>query len=54
MVLLIFVFKGFVYKSGIVDLGLNVTILSIGVSLILFWMHENHHLGKEKNYKALN
>lgn len=49
MVTLIFVYKGFVYKSGIVDLGLNITILSIGVSLILLWMHEKHRLGKEKH-----
>lgn len=49
MVVLIFVFKGFVYKSGIADLGLNVTILSVGVSFILLWMHQKHQLKKEKN-----
>lgn len=49
MVVLIFVFKGFVYKSGITDLGLNVTILSVGVSFILLWMHQKHQLKKEKN-----
>lgn len=49
MVLLIFVFKSFVYKSGLVDLGLNISILSMGIALILFWMHENHRLGNEKN-----
>lgn len=54
MVTLIFVFKGFVYKAGIVDLGLNITILSLGVSLILFWMHENHRSGKQKNHKIYN
>ncbi|SMG36187.1 Peptidoglycan/LPS O-acetylase OafA/YrhL, contains acyltransferase and SGNH-hydrolase domains [Marivirga sericea] len=48
MVILIFVFKGFIYKAGIVDLGLNITILSVGVSLILFWMHEKHK-SKEEN-----
>lgn len=52
MVVLIFVFRGFVYKAGIVDLGLNITILSLGISLILFWMHENHRSGNEKDYKA--
>jgi len=51
MVILIFIFKGFVYKSGIVELGLNISFLSLGISLILFWMHENHRLGKEKKYK---
>lgn len=49
MVIMILVFKRFVYKSGLVDLGLNVTLLSLGVSCILFWMHENHRLGQEKN-----
>lgn len=53
MVILVFVFKRVVYKSGLVDLGLNITVLSLGVSLILFWMHENHHSGKEKDYKLL-
>lgn len=54
MVVLILVFKGFVYKAGIVDLGLNITILSLGISLILFWMHKNHRSGKEKNYKIFS
>lgn len=53
MVLLILVFKSFVYTSGIVGLGLNITILSIGISFILLWMHENHRSGKHKNYIAL-
>lgn len=52
MVVLIFVYKGFVYKLGIASIGLNVTILSIGVSLILLWMHENHRSGKEKNRRV--
>lgn len=54
LVILTFVYKGFVYKSGLVDLGLNVTILSLGVSLILFWMHENHRSRKEKNYRIFS
>jgi len=49
LVALIFVYKGFIYKSGIAGLGLNITILSVGVSLILLWMHANHLSGKEKN-----
>jgi len=54
MTILIFVFKSFVYKTRIVDLGLNITILSLGISLILFWMHENHLSRKENNYRILN
>ncbi len=53
MVILIFVFKGFVYKSGLTNFGLNITILSLGISLILFWMHENHRSGHEKNRISL-
>ena len=54
MVILIFVFRSFVYKSGIVTLGLNITILSFGVSLILLWMHAKHHAGTEKNRTIYN
>ncbi len=54
MVILIFVFKSFVYKTGIVDFGLNITILSVGISLILFWIQENYRLGKEKKYKLFS
>lgn len=53
MLLLIFAFKGFVYKSGIVDLGLNLTILSLGVSFLLLWMHEKQRTGKERNWILL-
>ncbi|MDB4293001.1 acyltransferase [Maribacter sp.] len=49
MVILIFVFRSFVYESGIVLFGLNITILSVGVSLILFWMHYYHsYVNKRK------
>ncbi len=50
MLILIFAYKGFVYKSGIVELGLNITILSTGVSLILLWMNARHRTGKERNF----
>lgn len=51
VVTIIFVFKGFIYKAGISDLGLNVTLLSIGISFILFWMQDNHCSGKQKSFK---
>lgn len=54
MIILIFVFKSWVYQSGLVDLGLNITILSTGVSLVLFWMHENHRFGRVKNRFGFN
>ncbi|MEP2057980.1 MAG: hypothetical protein ABJJ05_09250 [Maribacter litoralis] len=53
MVVLIYLFRGIVYKAGIVDLGLNITILSSGISLILFWMYENHRSRNEKEYKVI-
>ncbi len=49
MLTLILVFRSLVYKSGLVSLGLNITILSFGVSLILLWMHERHRSDTEKN-----
>ncbi len=52
MVILIFAFKGFVYKSGLVGLGINITILSLGVSMILLWLHNHHKTDKEKDYLA--
>lgn len=53
MVLVMF-FKGVVWRSGITPLGLNVTLLSLGVSLVVFWMHHLQHSGKQRNYRALN
>lgn len=53
-VILIFVFRSLVYKSGIINLGLNITILSFGVSLILLWMHEKHHTGTAKSRTVYN
>lgn len=49
MVILVLFFRGFLYKAGVSSLGLNVTILSFGIALILFWMHDHHRSGKDKN-----
>ena len=49
LVLPVFLFRGELYRSGIVGLGLNITMLSLGISLIVLWMHRNHALGLEKN-----
>ncbi|MCG8330738.1 MAG: acyltransferase [Chitinophagales bacterium] len=54
MLSLVMVFRSLVYKSGLVDLGLNITVLSLGVALILFWMHENHRSGRERNRPIFN
>jgi len=54
LIILVFVFKSVVYKSGLVGLGLDMTIQTIGVSLVLLWMHEKQHSGKQKNRLVLN
>lgn len=46
MSILILYFRGIIYKSGIASAGLNVTILSLGISLILLW---THNIGNTKN-----
>lgn len=40
LVFLVVYFKGFIYQSGMTDLGLNVTILAFGIFLILLTLHE--------------
>src|SRR6056297_3731216 len=54
LIILVFVFKSVVYKSGLVGLGLDMTIQTIGVSLVLLWMHAKQHTGKQKNRLVLN
>lgn len=54
MVIIILYYRSFVYKTGLVDMGLNISILSLGVGLILLWMHQNHASGKEKNRLIYN
>lgn len=49
LLLLVLVFRSWVYKSGLADWGLNVTLLSLGTGLVVLWMHQNHASGKEKN-----
>lgn len=51
MVLVIF-YKSIVWKSGLTELGLNVTILSIGVSMVVFWMHDRQKKGLQQNFLA--
>ena len=48
MILVLF-FRGWVYRSGLVGMGLNITLLSLGVSLVVLWMHNRHITGKEKD-----
>ena len=53
-ILLVTFFKGLLWDSGLPQLGLNVTLLSIGVSLLIFWLHYLQYSGKQKNYLVLN
>jgi peptidoglycan/LPS O-acetylase OafA/YrhL len=54
LIILVLIFKSFIYQAGVVDLGLNVSLLSLGVAFILFWMHDNHREWKERNWRALS
>lgn len=54
LIVMVFVFKSFVYKSGLVALGLDMTLQSIGVSFVLLWMYRNQVSGKQKNRRLFN
>ncbi len=43
MVTLVLLFRGIIYKNGIVELGLDITILSVGVSLLLLFLHNANY-----------
>ena len=34
-----FAYKGMIYRSGLTQMGLNVSLLSVGVGLVLIWLH---------------
>lgn len=53
MIILIIFFKRFVYQAGIPQLGLNITILSVSVTLVLFWMHARFTEKKQRDFIAL-
>jgi peptidoglycan/LPS O-acetylase OafA/YrhL len=44
---LIMFFRKWVHLIGLTSIGLNVTILSFGTSLILIWMHKRHDSGQQ-------
>lgn len=54
LVIFTFLFRKLTYESGITGMGLDITMLSIGVGFIIFWMHENNRSGSEKNRTLLN
>ncbi|UII77381.1 acyltransferase [Flagellimonas sp. HMM57] len=54
LIVLVLFFRGFVYRSGLASIGLNVTLLSLGTGLLVIWMHYRHISGKQKNYWLLN
>jgi peptidoglycan/LPS O-acetylase OafA/YrhL len=54
MIILIVFFKAFVYKNGLIDSGLNITILSIGVSLVVLCLHKKDNTEKAKNRWQFN
>jgi len=44
LVILVLYFRGFIYKVGITSLGLNVSILSLGIAFLLIVLHQKKHL----------
>jgi len=50
LVVLVTFFKGLIWGSGLTQLGLNVTLLSLGVALLIFWLHYLQNVGKQKDY----
>lgn len=50
LMILVMFFKSLVWKSGLTELGLNVTLLSTGVSLVIFRLHHLQNVGKQKDY----
>lgn len=50
LMILVMFYKGLIWRSGLTELGLNVTILSVGVSLVVFWFHHLQKIGTQKNY----
>ncbi|MFS4467549.1 acyltransferase family protein [Maribacter sp. 2210JD10-5] len=41
-------YRGEVYRAGLVGVGLNITLLALGVGLVLLWMHYRLYCGKHK------
>ncbi len=52
MMVLVMFYKSIVWQSGLTELGLNVTILSIGVSMVVLWMHDRQKKGLQQNFLA--
>ena len=49
LIILVMFYKGLIWRSGITEAGLNVTMLSLGVSLVLFWMSRQAKEGLQKD-----
>ncbi len=52
-IILIMFYKGFVYRSGLTDIGLNITLLSLGVSLLVLWLHYKEKTNTQKDFWVL-
>ena len=49
LVVFIFAFRSTVFQLGLTKNGLYISILSLGVSLIILWMHHKHQQGQQKS-----
>jgi peptidoglycan/LPS O-acetylase OafA/YrhL len=45
--LLLMIFKKWIYKIGLMDIGLDVTLLSIGTAMVLIWMQKRFISGQQ-------
>lgn len=47
MVIFIFAFRRTVFQWGLTQNGLYITVLSVGISLVILWMHYRHTDGRQ-------
>ncbi|MFK7954074.1 MAG: acyltransferase family protein [Ekhidna sp.] len=52
LIVMVMFYKGMIWRSGLTELGLNVSILSIGVSMVVLWMHNRYKKDLQKDYLA--
>lgn len=53
MVIFIFAFRKMAYQMGLTKTGIYISILSLGLGLIILWMHGRHADGFRKGYLGL-
>lgn len=49
-IIMVFLFRKIIYKAGLTMIGLNVSLLAIGVAMVLIWMQHRQSTGQQKQY----